>query len=351
MKHVGILTWYFGANYGALAQSVAMYQTINSLGYEARMINYKPDGYGTIALRSNIPPRGKRLLRLKDTINGIIKYKNLTAGKYLMETETVTGSDDINKLNLDCVVLGSDAIFNTDHPLWTPIYYGVGIKLKKITYSPSCEYLPENTILSTECIDSLKEMTSISVRDVNSRKLIEYNAGIIPEITLDPTFLYDFSKFDKNFVQGDYILIYSFSDWSQYQKQLMSYAKANSLAIVAIGSEVKWADYSFPSASFEEWIAAFRNANMVITDSFHGTVFSLKNNKQIILCGRKDKQSKIYSLLEQVGASLNVYQGENIDQYLSNNLINYGIVSGNIKYETKKSLFYLTEALKIATSK
>jgi hypothetical protein len=346
MNKIGIMTWYFGANYGALAQSIALHNTINSLGYESLMINYKPKHYIQTIINVNLPPLRKRLFQPAKILNGFGKCYKLSDNSKFRTSKRVNTAEDIDSLGLECVVLGSDAIFNTDHPLCSQLYYGVNIKTKKITYSPSCEYLNENTKLPRKYVDSLLEMKAISVRDINTFKLIKNNTGIVPLITLDPTFLFDFSSYCKKFIQGKYILIYSFSEWNEYKEQIIAYAKGEKLKIVSIGNTLKWADFSYPKASFEDWVSSFTNANFVMTDSYHGTIFSIKNKKQIVLCGREDKKSKILSLLVELGISIDMYKGENVGEYLKSNQIEYCRVQNNIDEEKSKSINYLIEALK-----
>ena len=345
MKSVGILTWYFGANYGAIAQSVALYSTLNNSGYDCKMINYRPSNTLKTIIISNIPPKRKRIMKSKETWHGLKKCFTLSRLPFLQETKKVNNAKEINALNLDYIILGSDAILNVKHPLCTPLYYGVGITAKKITYSPSCEYLDENTKLPSDYCKSLKEMKAISVRDEKTCRLVENNIGYSPCITLDPTFLYDFHDFNCYVKPNNFILIYSFSSWDEYQNEIKDYAKRHGLTIVSVGNFRKWADYSYPEASFELWISLFRKANLVVTDSFHGTVFALKNNKQIILCGRSDKQSKINSLLKQVEVSIQIYKGEKIEHYLSNNIIDYSSTCRIIKEEVERSFRFLAVSL------
>lgn len=346
MKRVGIMTWYYGANYGAIAQSVALYNTVCSLGYECVMINYRPPKYLKTIIEANIPKKGKRLRYIGETIKGLNKCVSLSkTKKYLQESKKVSTAKEIDDLQLDCIIFGSDAIFNIKHPLCDSLYYGVGIQTKKITYSPSCEYLDANTKLPDEYRKSLLEMTQISVRDKNTYELIQRNINYKSFITLDPTFLYDFSDICSNEKLENYILIYSFSDWSEYKNQILNYAKKKNLGIISLGMQRDWADKSFADASFEIWIDSFRNAEFVITDSFHGTVFSLKNQKQIVLCGRIDKAAKINSLLEQLNVNINMYRGENIEKYLEGNYINYKFVQTCIESKKKESLEYLKKAL------
>lgn len=346
MKRVGIMTWYYGANYGAIAQSVALYNTVCSLGYECVMINYRPQEYLKTVVGANIPKKGKRLWHMGETIKGIKKCISLSKTKeYLQESKKVKTAKEIDDLQLDCIIFGSDAIFNIKHPLCDSLYYGVGIKTKKITYSPSCEYLDVNTELPSEYRKSLLEMKQISVRDQNTYDLIKRNIDYEALITLDPTFLYDFSDISSSEKLENYILIYSFSEWSEYKTQIINYAKKNNLEIISLGMQRDWADKSFTDSSFELWIESFRKAEFVITDSFHGTVFSLKNNKQIVLCGRSDKAAKINSLLQQLSVNIDVYKGENLEQYLEKNYINYNRVQISIESRKEESVEYLKKAL------
>lgn len=342
---VGIMTWYFGANYGAIAQSLALYHTIKILGYDCCLINYRPDKYKKTLLNANLPPKWKRIIHFNETIEGIKKCKVLGDCKRFQESKPVHTADEIDNLGLDYIVFGSDAIFNLRHPLCDKIYYGVGIHTKKITYSPSCEYLDFDEVLPEEYGKSLKEMNAISVRDVNTAKLILRNTSIKAILTLDPTFLYEFSEYRTRTIDKKYILVYSFSDWKQYLNEIIKYAEEKNLLIVSIGSRLEWADISLPYADFDEWVSVFVFAELVITDSFHGTVFSLKNQKQIVLCGRRDKESKIMSLLKQLNIEVPVYKGEPIAEYLKVNFIDYYKAQNYIESEKKKSLCYLKNAL------
>lgn len=345
MKTIGILTWYFGANYGAIAQSTALYHAIQGMGYNCTMINYRPPKAMKTILFANIPPKHERIVKVDETLWGIKKCIKLSRVKKISESRRVHDAKEIDQLSLDCVVLGSDAIFNIKHPLFTSLYYGVGIKTKKITYSPSCEFLEETTGLPEEYKKSLNEMSAISVRDDNTCRLIKSNINQTPVITLDPAFLYGFKKYDQEIKFEKYILIYAFSAWDKYKDAIREYADKNGLPVVSVGKKRYWADYNFADASFELWISLFRKAEMVITDSFHGMVFALKNRKQMVLCGREDKQAKISSLLKKLNVSIDFYNGEAIEKYLDVNIINYSLIQKNIAQEVEKSRKYLLNAI------
>lgn len=89
------------------------------------------------------------------------------------------------------------------------------------------------------------------------------------------------------------MLVYAFSSWDEYCLPIIKYAKEHKLKILCLGQELKWADKSVENATFEEWITAFRHADCVVTDSFHGTVFSLKNKNKLFSVEEMIKKQKL----------------------------------------------------------
>lgn len=343
---VGVLTWFFAMNYGAKAQCYALQQSVQRLGYDALVINYTPKNAKKICVNGNLNVKNRKYhpVLLMECLLRCRKFEK-ALGLYNL-TKRVESAEEIDELNLDGIVLGSDAIFNLKHPLGSGIYYGVGItQTPLVTYSPSCEYLPRETVLPEDIKASINCMHAISVRDRNTQYLIKNNCDLDVPITLDPTLLYDFEDIQSSFSEENYILVYTFADWSIYKEQLQSFAKQKNLKIVSVGKYYKWADVSYNSASFEEWVTAFRNASYVFTDSFHGTVFSIKNSKEMILVNKSDKTAKICSLLEDVGITRRFYDGSvSIEKYLADK-IDYDLVREKLEFIKERSLDYLKQSL------
>lgn len=175
------------------------------------MINYKPEVYKKVNIGTNLNvEHAKR--------HPLLYYKCIRRVKKLWhfnkkynETCCVKAGTDIDDLNLDYIVFGSDAIFNVEHVLFRDIYMGVGIeKTKKISYAPSCEDLNPNYRLNEQCIESLKQFKSISVRDEHTQELILKNVNRKAIRVLDPTLLYDFTRM---MTTSDYGLAATFSSW------------------------------------------------------------------------------------------------------------------------------------------
>jgi hypothetical protein len=345
---IGILTWFYGSNYGAKAQSYALQQVLKSFGVDVFMIDYRHKNYKRVNKKMNYdythikfhPFRFYRCIK---------KNKILSNTNYLYNlTKRVAGAEAINSLNLDVIILGSDAIFNINHPFYDPLYMGVGINLVKIAYSPSCENLSPDFVLSDKEVESLKSFKKISVRDYNTQALLEKNINKKPLITCDPTILYDFNEIEFDWKYQDYILVYSFSEWNEYAAEIRKFANNHRLSIISVGRYCVWADVSIEDASFEQWVVSFKFATYVFTDSFHGTVFALKNSKNLIMVSREDKRAKIESLLDDVGVNRRfLLPKESVDLYVNRDKINYLDVRKKLGNLKEKSIEYLKNALEL----
>ena len=344
---IGIITWYFGSNYGAKAQSYALQNVITNLGNECFMIKYRPKRYKLVNLSTNLNVTHLKkhpLLGLKCILRCI--NFDRTNRRY-NETSVVRNGKDIDNLHLNYIVFGSDAIFNVKHKLFDDIYMGVGInQTPKISYAPSCENLDTDFRLSESCIDSIRSFSSLSVRDENTKDILFRNTGRESVRVLDPTLLYDFSDCYCEWNEKDYILIYTFSDWDDLKDSLCSFARSRNMKIVAVGRYCRWADKSYSCATFEQWLTAFRYAEYVFTDSFHGTVFALKNKKEIILCSREDKRAKILSLLKDANIHRGFYDGRTtIDEYINESPMDYEDIDIHLQKLITFSREYLKNSL------
>lgn len=343
---IGILTWYFGHNYGAKAHSYALMKIVESLGYSCEMIHYFPKGSLRVQVRSNLnyPDRFKHPVLLTRVLIRCFKF-HLARNKY-KESPRVSSSEEIERLKYDKVILGSDEILNILHPMHENIYYGVGINTEKFLYAPSSGQTETNTRLEADCVNSLNDCIGLSARDEHTKELIENNIGKSVQITLDPTLLYDFHDVGvKNWKHEKYILIYSFDPLDNYEDRIAEYVTKNNLKVYCLGRYSKKADKNFDTASFDLWVEMFRHAELVITDSFHGTVFSIKNNKPFVICSRPDKVNKIMDLVSELGINNSFYSKEmTIEEYL-NKPIDYYTVNKVLEQKKKKSLEYLERCL------
>lgn len=345
---IGILTWYFAMNHGARAHTYALLHTLRECGYDAEIIRYRPwreyidvEPYWFVS--RNIPLMMKRFKYRQ--------YFSRSEKDYKYFSRIVRSAEEIDRLEYDLIILGSDEIFNINHLITSRdyTYFGVGIeKTPKITYAVSCGQSDEDTKWPKEIVDTVKKIKALSVRDKNSCKIIERNTGRIPELVLDPTLLLDFSKLnDPDWKYKNYILIYTFGGVEEYKDEIIQYAHEHKLKIVCVGNDFQWADIRVQYPRQETWYAAFAYASLVITNSFHGTIFAIKNKIPFVNILMADKETKIANLLEQFGMDFKdrlMNRHHRIKECLLKNN-DYDLIAKTVTMETEKSKMWLNEEI------
>ena len=342
---IGILTWFFAKNYGARAHAFALFSVLDKLGFDVEFINFKPREIMKFDLRYSL---SKSIIASSRGIKQLVFfYTNSINAKI---GKKVRCADDINRINYDTIILGSDEIFNVLHPGFNEIYMGVGLSCKNIiTYAVGCgEGYAED--ISESCIQSIEKLRGVSVRDCFARDFINKNTGKESLIHLDPTLLIDedMSQVDRK-IEEKYILVYAFSSLTEIKNEIKQYAKKNKLKIIRIGMIPKggyWADKNILYLSLDEWKGMFFYSELVITDSYHGTIFAIKNKKNFVIIKKTEKICKIEGLINQLEICKEFYDGkEDFEDYV-NNRVDYSNLDHIIIKERERVFLYFYEHIR-----
>lgn len=335
MKKIGIITMHSNKNYGAVLQSYALQKKICDLGYEAKLIDYIPDSelYNTENFHRSLSKRAsvdniRFLLNVKNQLKRTHGFEAF-AKKYYNLTKRYTQNDlpKENELNMDVYITGSDQTFNLllmgEPQARYPYFLDFVHNGKKISYASSMgEKILELGEKDRAWIKkALKDYSHIAVREEKAADFIEGLGIERPKITIDPTMLLTCGEWEKiaempKNVKGKYILFYSVLSDKWVVEAVKKISKETGLPVVAphmknryeLSAGFKRADYASP----EEFIALVKNAEFVCTSSFHGTVFSIINNKPFIsfILG---EGNRIKTLLKNTGLESNaVYCGDEI---------------------------------------
>src|SRR5690606_3808547 len=183
----------------------------------------------------------------------------------------------------DYVIVGSDIVWNFKDPFLgsDPIYFGQGLDgTRLISYAPSFGNISISDSLPDFVSRGIKNFEKISVRDTNSAEIIKNISGVEPETVLDPTFLIDPSPFERVVSRPHpYLLVYAYHLREHEIRSAKAFAKQRGLQTVAVGYRCDWADKNVIALGPFEWLGYFKNASYVLTSTFHGTIFSLKYQK------------------------------------------------------------------------
>lgn len=305
MSKVGILSMQRIKNYGSFLQAYALKEILEELGHKVEFVDYHIE---PPIIENKDNSKNDKISKALKTLEGdapfiqkiqyIIHKKKF--GKKYYKLLGLTEQLNYNP-ELDVLVIGSDEVFNCIQSNKNVGYslelFGKNNNAKKvITYAASFG----NTTISKlekynkkeEISNLLNQIDSISARDSNTGNIVETITDKKVNYNLDPVLIYDYMKKCKEIpdikCKEKYIIVYAYSnritsDESAYIKE---YAKSNNLKVYAIGGAQKCADKFIDCSPFEV-LAYFKNAEMIITDTFHGSIFSIITHRNFVTLVRK----------------------------------------------------------------
>lgn len=363
MSKVGILSMQRIKNYGSFLQAYGLKSMIEDLGHEVQFVDYHIE-------EPVIKDKSKKNTTLSKGLNtlfgeGSLKHKiqyikhkrNFNKYFYLLN---LTIEPNYNP-ELDTLVIGSDEVFNciqsNNNVGYSLELFGKDNNAKKIiTYAASFG----NTTIeklkkynkSNEIKNLLDKIEVISVRDKNSFNVVNNLTKKDPLFHLDPVLAYDYMNkcnciSDIN-ISEKYIIVYAYSGRisKEESKFIKKYAKMKKLKVYSIGGAQSCADKFIDCSPFEV-LSYFKNAEMIITDTFHGSIFSIITKSNFVTLVRKSvgtsygNEEKLTFLLEQLNLKDRiVYDYEDISKVLDTE-INYTKTFEIIEQERKNTLNYL----------
>lgn len=342
-KKIGILTFHDGINHGVYLQCYGLYKTIERLGHDVKIINYKNFKHWLNEYKCFLLTKKPGLLLAN--IKKILKFR--IEQKRFSKTGFTFSHEKVAKEKFDVIIVGSDRIW--DYKIFfgfDSIYFGNFLNAKKIlSFACSFGCVNINDPVPQEAIDGLKKFSKISVRDENSLKILKRVTCKSIKLVLDPTFLYDYAKEEKAYPYKDFILIYAYRISPEQIKQVKDFARKKNLKTIAIAYNQPWCDKNIVAVSPFEWLGYFKNANYIITSTFHGTIFSIKYEKQFATLPNMYINNKVETVLRITGLRNKVLQKQSsIGQALDSN-IDYKTVNEKISKLILESKNYLKEAI------
>lgn len=354
--NIGILSMQEVKNYGSFLQAFSLKKNIEALGHSVDFINIIPGRQLAEYRQTKFAKVEKLVTRLRGwdfakRFRTIYQFQTRFKKEFLPYLGAGLGNND---KHYDCIVIGSDEVFNFAQQTWfgfSPQLFGHGLNADKvITYAGSfgATDIPkiEHLGLKDELIGYLKDLAKISVRDRNSYKVVEGLTGIEPEVNVDPVFIYDYAEYiPQKHYKSDYIIVYSYPGRISDPKEIraiQAFAKKKGLRLLSIGHYFPWCDDVVVPTPFEV-LAYFRDAAYIVTDTFHGSVMSIKFNKQFATIVRGMNNNKLSYLLEEFGLSSRIVR-DTIDlDRIEDTPINYKSVNDIIAREKVRSINYLSE--------
>ena len=286
-KQIGIITWHNHGNFGSALQAYALQETMKTWGrvefinYQKKPRNILTEIRGTMGLLSD-KMLGQRFERFRFSRHSFIH-------KYLHEGECIASYEQLQEQSkkYDVIVCGSDQIWAPN--LFNPIYFApfASSNSRKISYAASIglNEIPDSLVPKYK--ELLSDFYAISIREDTGRELLKKTCQIESTVVLDPTLLHSASFYASKErkvrgIEDKYLFCYFLNADHNYRERVELYARTHRLKIVGVSekaSDAEWM-HRLTRLGADHFIWLINNAEVIMTDSYHGTIFSLLFHKQ-----------------------------------------------------------------------
>lgn len=319
---IGILSMQRIINYGSFMQAYSLKIILEHLGHEVVFVDYRiaPNVLEKKDKKKQIKYRLKNLKRqyLNNRYLDAFLHKDISNRAIMRSCNQLLGLTDNYHYcsKVDLLIIGSDEVFNCtqmgDNVGYALELFGKNARAKRvITYAASFGYttieMLEHYGIEQEIGNLLKKISAISVRDENSYAIIEKLCCIKPYIHADPVLVggIENMSWSKNKLEH-YLIIYGYRYRFSYEEceTVLMFARKRGLTVIALGEDQLLKDENIFCRP-DEIIEYFRNADYVVTDTFHGTIFSVITHRKFLTVRRPTTESggnseKISSLVKQL---------------------------------------------------
>ena len=354
----GIITFHNALNYGAILQAYALQTTLENLGCSARILDYSNFYVKTELRKPQLSDYHNPLKYQKDSFiykTNVVKKDKIQnfVDQYLHLSEPLDkkciGS---YAETLDIVFTGSDQVWNDDITRNDDTYYLDFVpREKRYSYAASLgrSFVSQENV--SRVYNLLRTFSGISVREKQAQESLMSQMGIESTTVLDPTLLLSrecYNGFIKKNNETKYVLLYMllYSDsLIEKAKRISERLKCPVYCVNSSGKPVRgFVDYS--DSGIEEWLSLFAGAEYVLTNSFHGTAFSVNFNKQFVVelpPAKIKANSRITDFLSMVGLEDRVIVGNEIDSFLK--MVDFTSANTELNREKEKSIQFLRDSI------
>lgn len=311
-EKVGIVTIHDADNYGSALQAFATQKVIEEIGYQAIIVDHicpktsKEYGIKRIFAQRNLKAMIETIIRITILYPSRIHFRNFR-DKFFIEQEE---QDVIEKQQqFKKFVVGSDQVWNYKITGFDKAYFlnFVTDNSKKVSYASSFGITQIEEDKKQEYQQLLNDFHKIAIREEQARVLIKELIDKEVPVVLDPTLLIRKEEWikliNKKNKYQNYILCYQIA----YSQSLVDFAqelaRKTGKKIISIQGSMRnkfEAKYIW-SAGPLEYINLFLNADYIVTNSFHGTAFSINFNKNFfteLLPSFEKTSSRLESILD-----------------------------------------------------
>ncbi len=356
---IGIVTQPLIANYGGFLQAWALQEQLRKMGHEPITIDYLPEATPWyILLRSWVKTLvllciGRKRPFMKrqsaERINMFDKFvrKNMSLTQRVRRYKP----ELVDEYGFEAVITGSDQVWRPRYNRFLQDMFLRFVRkpgVKKIAYAASfgVDYWEYSSRQTKTCAHLAEKLNAISVRENSGIALCKDYLGVDAIEVLDPTLLHTAEDYEKLCAEipratEAYLASYVLDLTPEKHVFIENIAREKGLSVRIFSADRD------AKLSMEEWLTSYRDASYVITDSFHGTVFSIIFHKPFMaILNNRRGADRFISLLKPLGLESRLISDIFSYHKALEGLIDYEKVELKLSEKREESLFYLIEGLR-----
>lgn len=358
---IGIITIQRASNYGAVLQAYALRTKIESYGHEVELMDYRCN-----YIESLYHNRFAEMYTFKSRVKNILtwnyqkernkKFESFIQNRLGCTSDTsLRTKEELRKAaeKYDMLIAGSDQVWSTNCTGGDYTYYlNFADHIKKCSYAASLGTIAKEYADNEELKRYLQDFAHISIREQQAQATIEAMTGRKPKVTLDPTFLLPMEEWKKLVTpvkESNYILLYSLSTPEsilQLTDQIAAQEGKEVIVITLNNLYTMKQKSRVRTVSPEEFVSYFYYADGVVTNSFHGTAFSIMFEKKFWV-EKNQNPNHDNSRLENILATFGLTDRfANCSQFDTKTEIDYAPVRELLAQRRQDSEDYLSEILR-----
>lgn len=368
---IDLVSIHSAHNYGSVLQAYALQEKLKQYSDEVQIIDYRPNYFETqykmFSLKvykrykgifNKILHLGWRTLRWKKRYTKYKKFEDFIKENYQLTKRYTTYQQLVqDPPQADVYFTGSDQLWNTDITEgFDKTYYLEFVREDKIkaSYAASLGRNKIDSKYQKQYEEAFENLDFIAVREQQAQEELQLYTNKKIWVTIDPTLLHEkqlwenLAQKSKMKIKEKYIFVYILEENEEFVKMVNEISKYLNLKVVSISKKRRFErEEIYAEAGPEDFIYFFQNAEFVITNSFHGTVFSLIFEKKNCIIPHLKTGERMCNLMKKVGLEERIITKlKELDLAKITQEIDYVTVNKQIEKERKNAEIFIETVLK-----
>ncbi len=301
VRRVGVLTFHRCFNYGSYWQARCLVEGLAAAGYPVELLDHDSAEVSRAEARCLMQPALPERSARGDFPAYKAKARRFAEAFAALPMSRPFPLDaPASAGRYDAVVVGSDEVWNFEHPWYggKPIFFGDGLKAGRlVSYAASFGNHDAIGGIDRWWSGRLAAFDALSVRDANSQRIVAEALGREPPLVLDPCLQFpEVIPRAPADTEEPYLLIYGHGFPAWLQAALHRWSRRTGVRLLSVGYRNAWADAHAIAAGPLDFARLMAGAAAVATNFFHGCVFALVNDKPLVTAPTSYRFNKIRDL-------------------------------------------------------